>query len=111
MLFQGWKVEFQAEIDRAEAARQAGNEGMARVCARRAAGIAAREFLKRQGKTLPGSSAYDILKFLGNHSGVSPRIQEVASHFLVRITTDHKLPVEADLIQEAKWLLQQLHGD
>ena len=38
-----WKVEVETEFERAKAARARGNEGQARVCARRAAGIASEE--------------------------------------------------------------------
>ena len=39
------KIKYDQEINRAEKARQDGNEGMARVCARRAAGIVVGEYL------------------------------------------------------------------
>ena len=40
------------EFERAASARRKGNEGQARVCARRAAGIAIREYLIRRGTRL-----------------------------------------------------------
>ena len=39
-----WKEKLQKEFERAQIARASGNEGQARVCARRAAGIAIREY-------------------------------------------------------------------
>jgi hypothetical protein len=106
-----WKARFESEIERAEIARDRGNEGMARVCARRAAGLVAAEYLARGGINLPGKSAYDRLKFLCEMEDISPEIRKVATHFLIRITTDHQLPVDADLIQESRWLASALLND
>lgn len=106
----GWQEKFQAELERAEQARLAGNEGMARVCARRAAGLAIGERLARMGLEAHGPSAYDRLRYFHALPGLSPQIQAVIEHFLVRITTSHELPVEADLIAEARWLAGELLG-
>lgn len=58
-------MNFQEQIEQefalAEQARARGNEGQARVCARRAAGIAIREYLTRRGIRPPSASAYDLL--------------------------------------------------
>ena len=105
---EAWKKRFEAEIEQAESARLKGNEGMARVCARRAAGQVAAEYLARQGIHLPVKSAYDLLKFLKEMADISPEVRVAASHFLLRITTDHQLPVDVDLIQESRWLAAML---
>ena len=106
----GWQVDFERELAQAKAARQTGNEGMARVCARRAAGIVAGEYLHRHEPTSvsPGPGAYDRLKYLASLPEISSPVREVAQHFLLRVTTDWALPVEADLIAEATWLKEAL---
>jgi hypothetical protein len=106
-----WKDTFEAEIQQAETARAAGNEGMARVCARRAAGAAAGEYLQRRGIDLRTPSAYDRLRFLSELSGVSPRAAQAAARLLTRVTPEYTLPVEADLIAEARQLRQELLGE
>lgn len=103
-----WQNRLQAELQQAEAARSEGNEGMARVCARRAAGIIIGEYFRRRGGNQPGPSAYDRLKFLRSQPDISNQIREVSDHFLLRITPEHELPVEADLIAEVRWLKRQL---
>ena len=57
-----WMAVFEKELSRAEAARTAGNEGRARVCARRAAGLLAYEILKRDGIEPRGNSVLDYLE-------------------------------------------------
>lgn len=96
------------ELLRAELARAEGNEGMARVCARRAAGLIAGEYLRRRGLAHLNPSAYARLQYLLSLPDLSPQVQEIASHFMVRITTNHTLPVDADLVAEAHWLGKEL---
>lgn len=95
-------MEWQSEIDRAEQARARGNEGQARVCARRAAGIAAREYLTRRGIRPPSTSAYDVLNMLKTDRRLSPDLRSIAEHLTLRVTEEFKLPVDADLIAEAR---------
>jgi len=103
-----WEARFNQEIRQAETARASGNEGMARVCARRAAGIAAGEYLRRHRLELSDPSAYVRLKFLLQLPQTSLAVHEVINHFLMRINPDHNLPVQADLIAEARWLANEL---
>jgi hypothetical protein len=103
-----WQDELQLEFERAEQARVKGNEGQARVCARRAAGIAIREYLARRG-TLPTSiSAYDLLNLLKDDPHLSPDLKRIADHLILRVTDEFKLPVNADLVAEAKQLCDEL---
>ncbi len=105
---QNWESEYRKELEQALEARQAGNEGKARVCARRAAGIIAAEYLKRRGISSTGYSAYALLQTLKNIPDLPADIQETASHFLVSLNPDHTFPIQADLIGEARWLAEQL---
>jgi HEPN domain-containing protein len=97
-----WQTEIKTEFERAEQARARGNEGQARVCARRAAGIAARDYLTRQGKRPPSVSAYDLLNLLKQEPRLSHDLRRIADHLTLRVTEEFKLPVEADLIAEAR---------
>ena len=105
---QSWKTRFDINLHQAEAARAVGNEGKARVCARRAAGIVVEEYLRRQGLQLTQASAYAQLRFLADQAEVAPAVRSVAGHFLLHVSVEHKLPLEADLIDEALWLASQL---
>jgi hypothetical protein len=106
-----WQTIFEAEISQAEQARLAGNEGMARVCARRAAGAAAGEYFGRQGIGHESPSAYDRLRYLGDLADIPPLARQAAEHLLQRLTPEFTLPVQADLIAEARILRQELLGE
>jgi HEPN domain-containing protein len=101
-------AEIQAEIDRAEEARARGNEGQARVCARRAAGIAARAYLTRRGEKIRTPSAYDLLKLLGEEQSLSSELRQSALYLTLRVNEEFKLPVNVDLVAEARKLCAEL---
>ena len=98
-------LDIEAELENADRFRLAGKEGRARVCARRAAGAAAREFLTRHSVHLPDASAYAALQALVDFPGLSPDLQEAAIHLTARLTEAFTLPMDADLISEARKLI------
>jgi hypothetical protein len=103
-----WETQFKLEIANALLSRNSGNEGKARVCARRAAGLVVREYLLRNGFENSDPSVVVNLNFLLQQAEIPPQIQDIISHFLVRITPDGNLPIDADLIEEAQWLAKEL---
>ncbi len=103
-----WQTEIKAEFEKASQARLRGNEGQARVCARRAAGIAAREYLTRQGIRPPSVSAYDLLNLLKEDPRLSPDLRRIADHLTLRVTEEFKLPVDVDLVAEARQFCEDL---
>ena len=100
------------EFDRAAQARAKGNEGQARVCARRAAGIAIREYFARRGIRVRPVGAYDLLNMLGEEGNLPVEIRSVIRHLTMRVNEEFQLPVDADLIAESKtlcaWLLKAM---
>jgi len=96
------------EFQRAEQARVNDNEGQARVCARRAAGIAVREYLIRKGTPPRTTSAYDLLNLIKDDPNLSPDLRQIAGHLTLRVTEKFELPVEVDLIAESKKLCDEL---
>ena len=104
----GVQDDIQKEFDWGEQARARGNEGQARVCARRAAGIAIRDYLTRKGIRPPGTSAIDLLNLLKDDPLLSPDLKLIVDHLTLRVTEEFKLPVDIDLLEEAKTLCNRL---
>jgi len=102
--------EIEKEFEQAKQARANNNEGRARVCARRAAGIAIRDYLTRRGTQIPSQSAYDLLNLIKEDPLLPPDLKLVADHLTLRVTEEFKLPIDADLIAESRtlcdWLLK-----
>ena len=103
-----WENAFRNEIKTAENARQKGNEGMARVCARRAAGIVIEEYFLRRGINMPNQNIQIQVNTLLDQDNLSPKIREVGSHLILNVTPDHTLPLDFDLISEVNWLAETL---
>ena len=103
-----YQAKIQAEFQRAEQARAKGNEGQARVCARRAAGIAIREYLTRRGKSPASASAVELLNLIKDDPLLSPSLKLIVEHLTLRVTEEFKLPVDADLVAEARRLCDEL---
>ncbi len=108
-----WKIRLVHELATADQARNRSNEGMARVCARRAAGVVIAEYLRQAGLQARKPSAIEQLRmFAALPEGSLPQINEkartIAGHFLLHLDEEHHLPVDADLVAEARWLAEWL---
>ncbi|MFN3742527.1 MAG: hypothetical protein ACK4VW_07645 [Anaerolineales bacterium] len=102
--------QIERELEQARRARAEGNEGRARVCARRAAGLATRAYYERRGESKATSNAYDLLRFLAEDEQVDDETRSRAYRLTLRVTAEFKLPIESDLIQDAEWLIARLLG-
>jgi hypothetical protein len=97
-----WPARVERELDDARAARERGNEGRARVCARRAAGIAVRAYFDRTGAHLSHTSAIDLLRAFEAEPGLDADLRQAVQHLTVRVDEQFTLPAGVDLIWEAK---------
>jgi len=104
----GWKTAYGNEIQRAQAARLVGNEGMARVCARRAMGIVIGEYLYRRGYKELSTSVYDRLQLFGSLPDVDETLKATTRHFLLKVDHNRRLPGDVDLISEVETLARIL---
>lgn len=106
-----WKKSFNKEMQMAAAARERGNEGQARVCARRAAGVVVRAYFQLRGLPAHNSSAYDLLRDLLAGSGVPEQARQAAVYLTLRVNEAFELPVEVDLLDAAQTLAASLLPD
>ncbi len=106
-----WQTEYQRELKHGREARQAGNEGKARVCARRAAGIVAGEYFWRSGELTEAWSSYQRLQALVHSQNLPARAAGIISHLTTRVDPEHRLPIEADLLADVEELRAILLGD
>lgn len=100
--------QIQEELLLAKQSRKEGNEGRARVCARRAAGAAVGSYLTRQGVANNTDNAYLSLQTLGRMGNFPDRIQIAIDRLIQRVDENYQLPPEIDLIHEAGILIQFL---
>jgi hypothetical protein len=108
-----WRKRVDEALQLAEAAKARGNEGMARVCARRAAGWTVQEYLSRQGIDLQTTSVIKHIEYLARVDGIDPELKLYVEHMLVAkqkddLQSDSYFPVDVDLVAEARLLISML---
>lgn len=104
------------ELLTARQAEEKGNQGKARVCARRAAGWAIQAYFNQQGTSLDTNNAFDHIKYFTEVEGLPERYYEVLHHLSIKLEKnsleeDAYYPIEGvNLIAEAQWLAEELLG-
>lgn len=98
------------ELDLARQSQEEGNEGKARVCARRAAGWAVGWYVESNGLAEPHANALQHLRWLTEYTKVGEEIQEAASRLVTRLAPDGSLPFDQDPIDDAKEIIQAVLG-
>jgi hypothetical protein len=96
------------ELHAAIQAREFENEGMARVCARRAAGWAIKAHLQRNHVPIPTPNAFGLLKDESIRYFLPAEATPIIEHLTMRVGQDFNLPAEIDLLEETKRLLALL---
>jgi hypothetical protein len=89
------------EHDLAKRARDAGNDGMVRVCARRAAGIAITYSLQAHPGTDRGNDAMSKLYQLRRDTSRPQAVRDAASRLTARVTAEFTSPYSTDPMDDA----------
>jgi hypothetical protein len=98
------------ELQAAHRARQEGNEGKARVCARRAAGWAIAYHFGETAASLP-VSAYRLLQWFQVQGAAPEPLRRAAARLTTRINEDHDLPHRQDPLADARALVEAMLAD
>jgi hypothetical protein len=99
---EGSTLQIQEELLLAKQSRIEGNEGRARVCARRAAGAAAQNYLLKGGIINQSGNVLDSLQTFKHELPLPERVMRAVDWLMQRVDLDHNLPEEVDLITEAE---------
>jgi hypothetical protein len=73
--------------------------------------MAARVYLTRNRARPAAGNAYQSLLALSELPGLTPDLRTAALHLTLRVTAEFSLPVETDLIAEARKLCETLSKD
>jgi HEPN domain-containing protein len=103
-------TQIESELENARSARLAGKEGLARVCARRAAGFAIRAYLSGIGVSTEGLSINDLLKSPIARSQLPENIFTQLDHLVTRVDNNYQLAAEIDLVKDAKEIIELLNN-
>ncbi len=106
--------EIEKELERAVQALEENNDGMARVCARRAVGAAVRRWGARQpwppAWVAKGRSAVTQLRALAVDETIPSNIREAAGRLSATVDRDHKLPFDESPIDDALIIIRNFVG-
>ncbi|MHC1740899.1 MAG: hypothetical protein AB9897_07290 [Anaerolineaceae bacterium] len=100
----------QIELTRADKARQDLNEGMTRVCARRASGWAIKGYLTAKKLAIPSPNAFTLLNDPQVRLVLPQVVYPTIDHLTQRVNIDHHLPSNVELLQETIVLVKFLHN-
>jgi len=87
------------ELALAHAARAQGNAGRARVCARRAAGQALRDFYHQ-----PGDALRQLQRLQADARCPRP-LRQAAERLLTKVTPQHEMPFANDVVEDAQAII------
>ena len=97
------------ELEKARSARSNGNEGMARVLARRAAGLSIRAYLQERNEALSDLSLNKLIKEESVRNLLPPIIHEELDRLCMRVDVNYQLPGNIDLINDAQTIMNILN--
>ena len=93
------------ELAKAAVGLKEGNEGLARVCARRAVGIAIEDWIARSGAEGWPADAMNRLKAIQREENLPQKVREAAQRLLTPVTQQTRLPLSTDPIGDARLIL------
>jgi len=99
-----------AELDRARAALSEGNDGKARVCARRAAGVVLAAHYRSKGGGGWSGDAQTLLVKAASDGAFSPGAREAAVRLTTSVTRRESLPFSTDPVADALLIISDLSG-
>jgi hypothetical protein len=102
------KAQIEKEFMSASHARKAGNEGMVRVCARRAAGIAISFWLEQNQRQGWGMDAMSRLRNLQHDDSMPQHIHDAAMRLTTKITRQFTAPFSTDPIDDSYAIINHL---
>jgi hypothetical protein len=99
-----------SELKDAFRSRQIGNEGRARVCARRAAGWAIGWYVETNGLGVSHGNALEHLKWLSDYASIPESLRQAAIRLSTTIETDRSLPFDEDPLEDAREIIHAMLG-
>jgi hypothetical protein len=96
------------ELDQAYLYRARGNEGRARVCARRAAGWAVAAFRQGRSGVETHPNAYHQLRWFRKFEDVPTELRKAADRLTTHVSPSHELPHRQDPLEDAEMIVHAL---
>jgi hypothetical protein len=105
-----WQEQIKQELAKAAEGLQNGNEGLARVCARRAVSIGAQQWSAQRHKSAWQGDAMHQLRHIHNEPTFPLPVKNAAQRLLTTVTEQAHLPMTTDPITDARIILDYLNS-
>ena len=100
--------QIEEELARAAKGLQDGNEGLARVCARRAVALGTQNLAERSGRPAwPGDAMHQLRRIQGEAT-FPLDVREAAQRLITTVTQQDQAPMSTDPIADARLILTHL---
>jgi HEPN domain-containing protein len=99
------RSKIEAECSVARRSRSAGNDGMVRVCARRAAGVAITYWLQEKEGERRGMDAVTQLRALQRDPSIPEGVREAAKRLTARVTEQFDAPYSNDPLEDCRVII------
>ena len=100
--------QIEQELAKAAIGLREGNDGLARVCARRAVGVGAQAWVKRNRREALAQDAMSQLRMIHQEETFPLDIREAAQRLLSNVTEQGQTLVSTDPIADARLILAHL---
>lgn len=104
------KLTIETELNHAAEALEAGNDGKARVCARRATGVALRAWFQAMGRATGPLSAQLLLKLASEDYSLPEEVRKTAGRLAAQVTDPNPGRRSADPVGEAKAIIAAIES-
>ncbi len=102
--------ELRREFGDAHQSRARGNEGRARVCARRAAGWAIGWYAESQALAERHTNALEHLRWFVHYPGAKEELRAAAERLTMKVNPEGKLSHDEDPLEDARLIIRDLLG-
>lgn len=100
--------QIEQELTKAARGLQSGNDGLARVCARRAVALASQQWAEQQNLATWKGDAMHHLRQIQAEPTFPPPVRAAAQRLLTKVTEQTELPMTTDPITDARIILDYL---
>ena len=100
--------QIEQELAKAATGLREGNDGLARVCARRAVALGAQAWVTRGGRKTGPADAMNQLRKIQQEEAFPLEMREAAQRLLTKVTERDQAPVSTDPIADARLILAHL---
>ncbi len=106
-----WPEQISQELAKASKGLEEGNDGLARVCARRAVALAGQHRFEQQNLPAWQGDAMQQLRQIQGETMFPLSVREAAQRLLTKVTEQATSPITTDPITDAQIILEHLNPE